>query len=147
MLTADHVESLLRVHRIKTAKRMFLELYLNSSEPILSYIAGDEGLTECVECSNMPQPPTVLSVQEAQEALDATNADIKMVELWLTMLNPEERFIIETHTIGGLDWARTIIEHEMKWGKEQGRSDRTLKRIQAKAINKLCETTNSWLHR
>ena len=56
---------------------------------------------------------------------------------WLDLLPSEERFIVQVHLIDGLDWARTIVEHARKWGTENGRSERTLKRIQAKAIQRI----------
>ena len=61
---------------------------------------------------------------------------------WLEMLSTEQRFIIQTHLIDGLDWARTIVEHEKKWGIQNGRSERTLKRIQAKAIRQIVASQN-----
>ena len=54
----------------------------------------------------------------------------------------EERFLIQTHLIDGLDWAKTIAEYEKEWGVINGRSERTLKRIQAKAIKRIVECMN-----
>ena len=61
----------------------------------------------------------------------------RRVSGWLDLLTTEERFVVQTHLIDGLDWARTIVEHERKWGTQNGRSERTLKRIQAKAIQRI----------
>ena len=41
------------------------------------------------------------------------------------------------HLISGLSWPLVVNEFEKKWGKEQARDERTLKRVQAKAINKI----------
>lgn len=64
------------------------------------------------------------------------------VESWLKLLPREERFLIQTHLIDGLDWAKTIAEYEKEWGVINGRSERTLKRIQAKAIKRIVECMN-----
>ena len=64
------------------------------------------------------------------------------VEGWLKILPTEERFLVQTHLIDGLDWAKTIVEHERMWGIMNGRSERTLKRIQAKAINRIVACLN-----
>lgn len=64
------------------------------------------------------------------------------VESWLKLLPREERFLIQTHLIDGLDWAKTITEYEKEWGVINGRSERTLKRIQAKAIKRIVECMN-----
>ena len=60
-----------------------------------------------------------------------------IVDAWLQLLPIEERFLVQTHLIDGLDWAKTIVEHEKMWGVMNGRSERTLKRIQAKAIDRI----------
>ncbi len=64
------------------------------------------------------------------------------VEGWLQLLPTEERFLVETHLIKGLDWAKTIVEHEKMWGVMNGRSERTLKRIQSKAVDRIVACLN-----
>ena len=59
------------------------------------------------------------------------------VEGWILLLPTEERFLIHTHLIQGLDWAKTLVEYEKMWGKLNCRSERTLKRIQSKAIDRI----------
>lgn len=63
-------------------------------------------------------------------------------DCWLELLPREERFIVQTHLVDGLDWAKTIVEHEKLWGIMNGRSERTLKRIQAKAICRIADCLN-----
>lgn len=67
-----------------------------------------------------------------------------MVKNWLSLLPCEERFLVEIHLVDGLDWAKTIVEHEKKWGVINGRSERTLKRIQAKAIARIVNCLNQF---
>lgn len=56
------------------------------------------------------------------------------VESWLQLLTTEELFLVRTHLIQGLDWAKTIVEHE--------RTERTLKRIQSKAVDRIVACMN-----
>jgi hypothetical protein len=65
-----------------------------------------------------------------------------MISGWLDLLTVEEYYISQAHLVDGLDWARTIVEHEHKWGVINGRSERTLKRIQAKAIDRIVSCLN-----
>ncbi len=64
------------------------------------------------------------------------------VESWLQLLTTEELFLVRTHLIQGLDWAKTIVEHERRWGIMNGRSERTLKRIQSKAVDRIVACMN-----
>ena len=64
------------------------------------------------------------------------------VESWLQLLTTEELFLVRTHLIQGLDWAKTIVEHERMWGIMNGRSERTLKRIQSKAVDRIVACMN-----
>lgn len=148
MYSTRQVETILRSHRDTLAKIKFLELLLrNPDRTFMTLIPvghdDDDDAADHQDLSAMCGD--LLSEELALKQMELLCAQVKLVDAWLTLLTPEERFIIETHTISGLDWARTIIEHEQKWGKEQGRSDRTLKRIQAKAIRRIWLATNSWL--
>ena len=68
------------------------------------------------------------------------------VEGWLKILPTEERFLVQTHLVNGLDWAKTIVEYETMWGIMNGRSERTLKRIQAKAVERIVACLNQINH-
>ena len=50
--------------------------------------------------------------------------------------------MIQTHMIQGLDWAKTQTEYDKVWGIMNGRSERTLKRMQAKAIRRIAACMN-----
>ena len=78
-----------------------------------------------------PVPSTLKALLHKCETME------RRVMGWLSLLTTEERFIVQTHLVDGLDWARTVVEHEQKWGAINGRSERTLKRIQSKAIQRI----------
>ena len=88
-------------------------------------------------------------IQNAEEKgnklFKTLNADHEIYDIsaWLELLTIEERFIVQTHLINGLDWARTNVEYEQKWGIVNGRSERTLKRIQSKAILRIANFLNN----
>lgn len=65
-----------------------------------------------------------------------------LVKSWLQLLPKEERLIVYTHIVEGLDWARTSVEIDKIWGTENGRSERTLKRKQAHAIKRIADFMN-----
>lgn len=64
------------------------------------------------------------------------------VQAWLCLLPRDERLIVQKHVIDGLDWTRTASEVDKIWGYENGRSERTLKRKQASAINRIYDFMN-----
>ncbi len=84
---------------------------------------------------------TSASAQHKLSALEMQYKELvarkETVESWLQLLPTEERFLVQTHLIQGLDWAKTIVEHEKMWGIMNGRSERTLKRIQSKAVERI----------
>lgn len=61
---------------------------------------------------------------------------------WLDFLSREERFIVERHLMRGLNWGMVSLAFEAKWGPEQLRHERTLKRYQAEALQKICGQIN-----
>lgn len=62
---------------------------------------------------------------------------IAVIEAWMYLLTDEEWYVITKHLIDRLSWARVMLDHEKRWGKEQARHERTLKRRQACAIDKI----------
>mgnify|MGYP006910796540 FL=1 len=45
-----------------------------------------------------------------------------IIDCWLQLLPDDERFVIQTHMIQGLDWAKTQTEYDKVWGIMNGRS-------------------------
>lgn len=60
----------------------------------------------------------------------------------LTVLNEKERFVIENHLINQKTWSKTAQLFDKQWGIEDGRSERTLMRIQQRALKKMAEFIN-----
>lgn len=60
----------------------------------------------------------------------------------LTVLNEKERFVIENHLINQKTWSKTVQLFDKQWGIEDGRSQRTLMRIQQRALKKMTEFIN-----
>lgn len=60
----------------------------------------------------------------------------------LTVLNDKERFVIENHLINQKTWSKTAQLFDKQWGIEDGRSERTLMRIQQRALKKMTEFIN-----
>ena len=60
-----------------------------------------------------------------------------VIECWLELLPDDERFLVQKHLIQGLDWAKVIVEYNERWGIMNGQAERTLKRIQARAIKRI----------
>ena len=118
MWTSQSVSDVLRHHRLMKAR-------LKMVEDQLCYF-GASSLTE----------------HDIAIGIDCKNR-IELVETWLTLLDMEERFIVVSHLIDGLDWAKVIVEYEKLWERENGRADRTLKRIQSKALARIADFMNT----
>ena len=59
---------------------------------------------------------------------------ISVVRAWLRLLTEEERFVVTKHLIDKLPWPLVAAEYEVRWGSEQARHERTLKRLQQRAL-------------
>ncbi len=55
----------------------------------------------------------------------------------LDVLDEKERFIIETHIIKHYTWTETLDKWSLSFGLSYIRSDRTLKRMQNQALQKM----------
>lgn len=62
---------------------------------------------------------------------------IRLIESALMALDKRERFIIETHLINQETWTETSQKMQDCFGIEYLRCDRTLKRIQNRALEKI----------
>ena len=65
------------------------------------------------------------------------NNGVDLVRTWLMLLDREEQFVIKLHLIDEMDWTKIGIEYEKLWTKENGRAERTFKRIQSNALSKI----------
>lgn len=66
----------------------------------------------------------------------------KIIEQTLNILSPNEKFVIETHLIDHQTWTETTRLFTEKYGENCERSERTLKRIQSRALKKMVSFIN-----
>ncbi len=130
MMTVEKMEMLLRSAREHRAQIKVYELYMDNFEA--------DGMLYVAENAE----PIVYG--RIKKNLQRLKLEAAIVESCVCALTAEERFIIKTHMIDGLDWSRTIVEMEGKWTKEFGRDGRTLKQKQQNALVKLVGLFNSW---
>lgn len=62
---------------------------------------------------------------------------IDIIEKSINVLSEEEKFIVSKHLIDGKRWKDTLAAYVEVFGKDRERSERTLKRIQKRAIGKM----------
>lgn len=67
----------------------------------------------------------------------ALKQQLDILQSWLGLLTEEERFVVEKHIIGQLAWPYVMIEYNWRWGRRLARDERSLKRYQARALNKI----------
>lgn len=60
----------------------------------------------------------------------------------MRILDAKERFVIKTHLVNRKTWLETTELYEAKYGTLNGRSERTLKRVQSKALTKILDFVN-----
>lgn len=83
---------------------------------------------------------------EVREALALVDMKVAMVQSWFTLLNTDERFVVEKHLIEELEWPRISFSFTELWKGEFTRSERTLVAYQASGLNKIvrfCEDHRS----
>ena len=75
---------------------------------------------------------------DTNESMTANaNRQVLIIQAWLQMLGEEERFVIIKHLVDKLPWPMVVIEYERRWGIMQSRHERTLKRIQVRALERI----------
>lgn len=67
---------------------------------------------------------------------------IRVMEQTLNILNRYEKFVIEMHLVEQYTWIETVKLFSEKYGMEEERSERTLKRIQQKGLKKMVDFIN-----
>lgn len=74
---------------------------------------------------------------EIREALALVDMKVAMVQSWFTLLNTDERFVVEKHLIEELEWPRVAFSFTELWKGEFTRAERTLVAYQASGLNKI----------
>lgn len=59
------------------------------------------------------------------------------IRAWLLLLYEEERFVITRHLFDGFTWPMVVKDYEARWGVQDGKAERTLKRYQRTALQKI----------
>lgn len=106
----------------------------------LSFVAEKEMYERWLDMRDNP---------EVREALVLVATRVTMIQSWLTLLNSDERFVIEKHLIEELEWPRVSFSFTERWKGEFTRSERTLLAYQASGLNKIvqfCEDHRAIVH-
>lgn len=75
--------------------------------------------------------------EKVNQRLEKIEAQMKIFDTLLGVLNTDESFIIQNRLILKRKWNDVIILYEETFGRENVKSERTLKQIQANAIDKI----------
>ncbi len=78
-----------------------------------------------------------LSNDQLNLAFEERGRILGLIESAFAILDRRERFIIENHLINHETWLETARKMSVCFDREQLRSDRTLKRIQNRALEKM----------
>lgn len=70
------------------------------------------------------------------------NVQLRIIVETLNILSRNERFVIETHLVYHHTWTETMTLFSEENGPGCGRSERTLKRIQSRALKKMVNFIN-----
>ena len=62
---------------------------------------------------------------------------LQSISVWMELLTEDEAFVIKRHLFDGIDIPRIAIEYRERWGEEFGKTDRTIKAYQKKALQKI----------
>lgn len=68
---------------------------------------------------------------------------LHIIESCLSVLKEKDKYVIENHLINQKTWEETYILFEERWGTLNGRSIRTLKRMQKKALQEMLDFLHS----
>lgn len=81
--------------------------------------------------------PTIINSPTIQIEYAKRYSQFRIISNAIEILNDMEKFVIENHLVNHKTWRETAILFELQWGTENSRSDRTLKRIQHRALQKM----------
>lgn len=66
----------------------------------------------------------------------------QLIDIWMELLAPKERFVIKMHLIEGLDWKETEEKYTQEVGMMNAVTIRSLKRMQSRALKRIAECMN-----
>lgn len=76
---------------------------------------------------------------DIRNTLDVLQMKIAAIDSWLNLLNSDERFVVHKHMIEELEWPRVAFDFAERWKGEFTRTERTLVKYQASAIEKITD--------
>lgn len=71
------------------------------------------------------------------ERLAFLEKQLHTIEVWMGLLTEDEAFVIRRHLFDGIDVPRIAIEYRERWGEEYGKTERTIKTYQRRALAKI----------
>ena len=72
-----------------------------------------------------------------QERIAYLEQQLHTIEVWMGLLTEDEAFVIKRHLFDGIDVPRIAIEYRERWGEEFGKTERTIKTYQRRALAKI----------
>lgn len=72
-----------------------------------------------------------------QERFSFLEQQLHTIEVWMELLTEDEAFVIRRHLFDGIDIPRIAIEYRERWGEEFGKTERTIKTYQRRALRKI----------
>ncbi len=76
---------------------------------------------------------------EQERAMKLVEIKLAIISGWFALLNSDETFVVTTHLVDEVEWARVVRAFEMKWGMTHGKAESTLRRYQRNALKKINE--------
>lgn len=76
---------------------------------------------------------------ELKQKAKRQSLQIEILAQGLQLLREDEEFVIQMHLVSKMTWDKTWQLYEDKWGMQNGRSMRTLKRMQHRGLQKMLE--------
>lgn len=74
---------------------------------------------------------------DIQQKIKIQLLQIEILTKGLQILSEDEKFVIQMHLVSKLTWNKVWKLYEDKWGIQNGRSIRTLKRMQRRGLQKM----------
>lgn len=72
-----------------------------------------------------------------QERFSFLEQQLHTIEVWMELLTEDEAFVVRRHLFDGIDIPRIAIEYRERWGEEFGKTERTIKTYQRRALQKI----------
>lgn len=78
-----------------------------------------------------------LITEKQKERWTFLSNQLHCIDTWMSLLSEDEAYVVQRHLIDGIDIPRIAIEYRERWGEEYGKTDRTIKSYQRRALEKI----------